>query len=55
MKNYRLNKLYKLWRLATLGLIIVVSCSEGDRPTPISSVIPSGDLPNIEPKGNENY
>lgn len=55
MKNYRLNKLYKLWRLATLGLIIVVSCSEGDKPTPISSVIPSGDLPNIKPKGNENY
>lgn len=55
MKNYRLNKLYKLWRLATLGLITVVSCSEGDKPTPISSVIPSGDLPNIKPKGNENY
>lgn len=55
MKNYRLNKLYKLWRLATLGLIIVVSCSKGDRPTPISSVIPSGELPTIKPRGNENY
>lgn len=55
MKNYRLNKLSKLWRLATLGLIILVSCSKGDRPTPISSVIPSGELPTIKPRGNENY
>jgi spore coat protein CotH len=51
----RLKKFYKLLVLSTLGVVIIVSCSKEDRPTPIQSVIPKDDLPNIKPRGNENY
>ena len=55
MAIYRLNKMYKLLIRAALGLVIIVSCSKEDRPTPINSTIPNQTLPNIKPKGNENY
>lgn len=51
----RLHKLYKLLILATLGFVIIVSCSKEDIPVPIKSNIPNETLPNITPKGNENY
>ncbi|WP_428654655.1 CotH kinase family protein [Runella sp.] len=50
----RSNKFNKLLKLVTLGLLIIVSCSKEDRPTPIST-IPDRSLPNIKPKGNEKY
>ena len=55
MTSCRLNKFYTLLILASLGLVIIVSCSKEDKPTPIKSNIPNGDLPNIKPRGNENY
>ncbi|RDB04971.1 CotH kinase family protein [Runella aurantiaca] len=54
MTGCRLNKYYKLLTLATLGLVITLSCSK-DMPTPINSTIPNQILPNIIPKGNEKY
>ena len=50
----RLNKFYPSLIHAALGLVMIVSCSK-DMPSPIDSVIPTGNLPNIKPKGNENY
>jgi spore coat protein CotH len=55
MAGYRLNKFYRLLMLASLGLIIIVSCSKEDLITPIKSNIPNYDLPDIKPRGNENY
>ncbi|WP_259016307.1 CotH kinase family protein [Emticicia fluvialis] len=55
MAVLRLKKLYKLLALAILGVIIIVSCSKEDMPTPIKSNLPNYDLPNIKPRGNENY
>lgn len=55
MAGCRLNNFSTLFLLATLGLVIIVSCSKEDRPTPIQSIIPKDELPSIKPRGNENY
>ena len=55
MTSCRLNKFSELFILATLGVVVIVSCSKEDKPTPIQSVIPKDEVPNIKPKGNENY
>ena len=55
MGIFRLDKFYKLLILAILGLVIIISCSKEIKPTPIKSNIPNDELPNIQPRGNENY
>ncbi|GAB3512233.1 hypothetical protein GCM10027442_23150 [Emticicia fontis] len=41
--------------LAILGVVLIVSCSKESRPTPIKSNLPNPNLPNIKPRGDENY
>lgn len=55
MASCRLNKFSKLFLLAIFWVVVIVSCSKEDKPTPIQSNIPKDELPNIKPRGNENY
>ncbi|RYU96714.1 CotH kinase family protein [Emticicia agri] len=55
MAGCRLNKFSQVLILATLSVITIFSCSKEDSPTPIKSNPPSQFLPNIKPRGNENY
>jgi len=55
MASCRLTQFSKLFILAALGVVIIVSCSKDSKPTPITSVIPKDELPIVKPKGNEKY
>lgn len=54
MDGWRLNKLFTLLFLATLGVGLIVSCSK-EKPDPITPVSQGESLPIIKPRGNENY
>ncbi|MBA4851617.1 CotH kinase family protein [Emticicia sp. BO119] len=55
MAACRLNKFYKLLVLASLSVVVIISCSKEDIITPIKSAVPNDALPNIKVRGNENY